>query len=80
MILLLGHGIGSVVTRLRIALITLSLIFAIYGIGQIREALQYETSLRDGIEALCMSAVFIGVLVLVNRLTSRRHDEPIKPP
>lgn len=61
-------------TRIRIAMILLAVLFAVYGVMELREEIEDGRSLRDGIEALALSGTFLAVGIWLRRFDSRRRD------
>jgi hypothetical protein len=69
------------VNRAAWTLLILALVFGGYGAVQLREAIEYKTSLRDGIEALIIGFLLFTGAGLTFRWSERRHDrEKLRKP
>ncbi len=62
-------------TKVRISMILLAVLFAVYGVKELREEIEDGRSLRDGIEALTFSASFLALCIWLRRFDSGRSDE-----
>lgn len=62
--------------RLQLVLFVLSIMFAFYGVQEIREALQDGRTLRHGTEALIMSGGFAAFAFWLDRFRAKGPADP----
>jgi hypothetical protein len=60
--------------RLRVGLLLVTAMFAVYGVKELIEAVRYGSPLADGLEALAIGAATLAGYAVLTKV-SRRDDE-----